>query len=77
MVSFFSPKIRRVNNFEIAFKISNIFNSSYITNGWAGRVKSSYYDQASDDPYAIKDSGDYYYYIGLFPQKTQKLYVET
>lgn len=59
---------RIVDNFEIAFKIGNLFSQQYESNGYASQFRSSGYDPRPDDPFTIKNQDDYYYYIGLFPQ---------
>ncbi len=58
----------KFKNIEIGFKINNILNKKYITNGWVGRIKSSGYDPTADDPYTSKDIGNIYHYMGLYPQ---------
>ena len=59
---------RVVDGLEIAFKVGNLFDQRYVSNGYAYQYKSTDYDPRPDDPYSIKNQGDFYYGIGLFPQ---------
>ncbi len=62
-------------NFQISFKINNIFNQKYITNGWVARFKSDAYNPIPDDPYVNKDSAGFYQYIGVYPQALRNFMV--
>ncbi len=53
---------------QISFILNNAFNKKYNTNGWVSRIKSAGYNPVPDDPYTIKDTGNYYQYTGLYPQ---------
>lgn len=65
----FTPKINKINKLQVSFKINNLFNTDYISNGWSSHFVSSAYNPLPDDPYTTKASNaDHYYYIGLFPQ---------
>ncbi len=64
----FKTQVKFVDNIELSFKIGNIFNHGYESNGYASQFRSSGYDPRSDDPFTIKTRENYYYYIGVFPQ---------
>jgi iron complex outermembrane receptor protein len=56
------------NKLQISFVLNNAFNKKYVTNGWVSRIKSKGYNPVPDDPYTMRDSGDIYQYMGLYPQ---------
>ena len=61
-------QLNKIKNIEVGFKVNNVFNKKYITNGWVGRIKSDGYDPTPDDPYTSRDNGNFYHYMGLYPQ---------
>jgi iron complex outermembrane receptor protein len=63
--------IRGANEAELSFRLGNLFNQSYISNGYAGLFRSEGYNPLPDDLFTIRSSSNYYYYMGLFPQATR------
>lgn len=68
IVSYVSS-VKFLNKIEISFKIGNLFNSLYSTNGYASNFISKNYNPVHDDPFTIETHSEgEFYYIGLFPQ---------
>jgi iron complex outermembrane receptor protein len=57
-----------VESISLTFLVRNIFDSSFISNGWTYRFISPGYDPRPDDPYARLEGGDRYNLTGYYPQ---------
>lgn len=52
----------------VSFWINNLFDSQYVSNGWAYRYRSLSYDPVADDPFSAAEGAGIYNQRGLYPQ---------
>jgi iron complex outermembrane recepter protein len=57
-----------VKRMECRLSVNNIFNQSYVTNGWIYRYQSLGYNPVSDNPYSRQEGNGIFNDTGVFPQ---------
>jgi iron complex outermembrane receptor protein len=64
----FSVFPKFVKEISLGFKVNNLTDAEYESNGWIYRFRSADYDPTPDDPYAGSEGGSLYHLRGYYPQ---------